>query len=144
TANISSELLPSALHNLPSPAFLKRPNGYTILPRSSSITSLRLEDSTARCTLLSRILMLPIRLETLEYQIGDVYDDDPFYPSHFLPGLLSHASSLRELNITVMVYNRDWSDDEPFIGSLSGITALEKLRAPLIVLLPDAEGLANQ
>ncbi|KAF8309986.1 hypothetical protein DL93DRAFT_2230554 [Clavulina sp. PMI_390] len=139
TLDFPTESSSTALHLPCSPVFLKTPTGYTLLPDSSSLTSLSLKSSFAPCNTLNQILMLPVRLEKFEYEIGEP-NDEPFCPSDFLPGLLSQASSLRELEISIEGFEQVWEDDDnPFIGSLSGMTALEILRIPLPVLLSGAE-----
>ncbi|KAF8309984.1 hypothetical protein DL93DRAFT_1679656 [Clavulina sp. PMI_390] len=129
-------------HHPLSSSLLKLPTGYALMAKSCPITNLCLKSSVASYKTLNYILMLPMHLEKFEYEIG--LNNEPFHPSDFLPGLLSQAASLKELKIVFKQYDPEWQDDdEPFIGSLSAMSALEILRAPLSVVLPGAKELID-
>ncbi|KAF8302585.1 hypothetical protein DL93DRAFT_2173174 [Clavulina sp. PMI_390] len=115
--------------------FYKTSTGYGIPLRSSSVTNITLLWSLVSSAAINSILSLPYRLERFEYSVGTPnVDYVPFCPASFLPGLLGHASSLRELEIQNEFGN---GEDQAFIGSLSELAALEILSLPARLLLPD-------
>ncbi|KAF8309977.1 hypothetical protein DL93DRAFT_2084921, partial [Clavulina sp. PMI_390] len=127
-----------------SPCFDKMSTGYTLFAKSGSITHLSFRSAVVSCDLLNRILALPIRLERFEFEFGD-YDPNygGFCASKFLPGLMSHSSSLKELIITCELPYFEWEEHDALIGSLSGMVALETLRIPSQILLASDEEAQN-
>ncbi|KAF8309983.1 hypothetical protein DL93DRAFT_1679514 [Clavulina sp. PMI_390] len=120
--------------------FVKIPRGYALPAHSSHITTLRLKSSSASCKTISNLLKLPLRLETFEYQLSSDTDDPAiFNASDLLPGIIRHAASLKELIITADEPDHYWDEDEPFIGSLYGMIALEKLHVSLPIILDGAQ-----
>ncbi|KAF8309991.1 hypothetical protein DL93DRAFT_2099672 [Clavulina sp. PMI_390] len=120
--------------------FIKTPTGYALPARSSSVKNLAMMGSVLSCLVLNKILSVPFGLERFEYSLGGAtVGYEPFRPAEFLPGLLAQSSSLREL-----VINTKWmdehDDDELFIGSLSGMTALASLHVPAGILLGPSDG----
>ncbi|KAF8308454.1 hypothetical protein DL93DRAFT_2169979 [Clavulina sp. PMI_390] len=94
--------------------FLETSTGYAITVKSSPVTSLRFWSSN------TSFLNTPLAPNRSALPL--------FY-------LISQASCLRELHITIEGSDRFWEADDPCIGSLSEMTALEILRLPLPVLL---------
>ncbi|KAF8320364.1 hypothetical protein DL93DRAFT_1835718 [Clavulina sp. PMI_390] len=136
----------SILNALPSngsinlPKFIETPDGYALPARSSSITTLHIGRAAVSCQLVNKILTIPSHLEKFE---NTTLDWGPschlFRPAQFLPGLLGHASTLRELVLDIDLMD-SIDDDEPFIGSLSGLVALETLRiSPRVLILSVAK-----
>ncbi|KAF8309990.1 hypothetical protein DL93DRAFT_1679760 [Clavulina sp. PMI_390] len=124
------------------PTFLKTPTGYFIPASSSSVKSLTISNSVVSCSLINKILALPISLQRFEHSLGEGNVGClPFRPMEFLPGLMAQSASLRELVIKMEDRVDQWND-EYFIGSLSGMVALETLNVPVRLLLdmPDKEG----
>lgn len=116
---------------------IKTSSGYTLPPKSSTVKHIDLVDSHVSSTALSRILRLPAALESFRYEVGGATVSClSFIAADLMPGLLSQASSLRELAITTEEAG-DLKEDEPVIGSLSGLYMLERLALPAVVLLGD-------
>lgn len=114
---------------------IKTSSGYTLPPKSSTIKHINLVKSLVSCSVLSRVLRLPIALESFRYEVsGPSVGYWPFVAADLLPGLLLQANSLRELKITTQEAE-DLGEDEPVIGSLSGLQVLERLALPALVLL---------
>ncbi|KAF8308455.1 hypothetical protein DL93DRAFT_1679106 [Clavulina sp. PMI_390] len=125
---------------VPTSLITETPSVYALSAKCSSITELHFRSSAHWCEVLPQVLKLPSRLERFGYEVAEQpFDDRPFVASRLLGGLASQASSLRELHITAQTTDWFWDDDEPFIGSLSGMVALETLRVPLPVLLVGAQ-----
>lgn len=109
--------------------------GFTLLPKSSSITCLKLQWSIVSSSLLGRIIMLPAALENFHYQLGDIREGiEALVPSRFLPGLLSHAGTLRKLVIDSRGAHSPIRNG-PSIDSLAGLRLLERLTIPISLLL---------
>ncbi|KAF8302586.1 hypothetical protein DL93DRAFT_493798 [Clavulina sp. PMI_390] len=122
---------------LPS-TFHKTPVGYALVAQSSSIKHITLENSVVASSIINKILSVPSGLEKFMYGAGGAtVAYEPFRPAGFLPGLLSQAASLKELVIYHDIDDIIDDEDEPFIGSLSGLVALETLRVPARLLLSD-------
>ncbi|KAF8307538.1 hypothetical protein DL93DRAFT_2232167 [Clavulina sp. PMI_390] len=117
--------------------FYKTSTGYALPLKSSSIKDLSLWNSVVSSLIINRMLLVSSGLERFEYGVGgSTVGYERYRPAGFLPGLLSQASSLKELVIDRETADRMDDQDEPLIGSLAGLVALETLRVPASLLLP--------
>ncbi|KAF8302589.1 hypothetical protein DL93DRAFT_2173178 [Clavulina sp. PMI_390] len=87
--------------------FQKTSTGYAIPARSALMKDLAFSSSVVACPFMNKLLLVPSTLQRFEYT---------------------------ELFIDWKVLCQE-DEDEPFIGSLSGLVALEKLRVPARLLL---------
>ncbi|KAF8310036.1 hypothetical protein DL93DRAFT_1684009 [Clavulina sp. PMI_390] len=120
--------------NDPTPlAFIKMDHGYSIPQNSSSITDLRFISCDADGSLISKILTIPTHLERFGYVVGGQDNGSGAYTSaSLLPGLLSQSASLKDLAINSDAW--DPLEDQPFIGVLADMTALQEIRISARVL----------
>lgn len=109
---------------------------YILPPKSSAITHIELAISLISSSLLSRILTLPVGLESFRYELGGatVSGDEDYIPRSFMPSLLAQANTLRELVIDTTMA-ADYGSNEPMLGSLVGLVALQRLVLPAKALL---------
>lgn len=115
----------------------KTTSGYTLTPKSSSMTNLDLVMSRVSGALLGRVLTLPAALERFKYEV-----DGAFNPSKFLPGLVTQATSLKELVIDAR-YSDERGRDESTFGSFAELRGLERLAVPVAMLIGNEHLRAN-
>lgn len=104
-------------------------SGHTLTPRSSSVTKLDLVMGRVSGALLGRVLTLPAALERFTYEI-----DGTFSPSKLLPGLVTQATSLKELVLDMRHFD-DIGDDMSAISLFTELRALERLAAPVAMVI---------
>lgn len=122
---------------------VKTPYGFIMPSECSSITDLKFDESPVSSSLLSRILTLPNRLESFEYEIGDMLNkDEPFAVGVVFQGLEAQASSLKRLVLSIAsetAYKSDHFDllpeDKRRLNSLTKLVVLEHLSVPVDMVL---------
>lgn len=113
---------------------IETPDGYSLVPKSSSIKHLDFVRGDVSCRFLADILTLPAALEHFRYEFGKYPEGImPFIPSRFLPALLTQAESLKVIEITT--HPHYIRNENHLIGSFANLHALERLIIPLSVLL---------
>ncbi|KAF8323755.1 hypothetical protein DL93DRAFT_2092445 [Clavulina sp. PMI_390] len=138
------------------------PYGAILPPKCSFITHLTFTSSAASSELLSRILALPIRLESFKYDCAFGANGSEmeglFIPGAIAEGLLTQAGTLRTLVITVseeshrdayernrqglLEQNADFGTEfSGLLGPLDRMEVLERLAVPIDMLM---EGLAPE
>lgn len=116
---------------------IKTPTGYTLTPKSSSITDLDLDGTNLSSMLLNRILTLPASLERLRCRVSAAS-----VSAQVLPGLQAQTESLKELVIRL---EHEWPlrYDSPPIGSLTKFHRLERLVIPATMILEIKRTVSN-
>lgn len=123
--------------------------GFIMPPGCSWVTELKFEDCSVESALLGRILTLPNKLESFEYEIGPLsVGNEPFIPSVLVGGLQVQASTLKKIAVSIGV-ETDFEThiteeaDNRLLGPLTEFIALEHLSVPLDLLLPSGEDFSN-